>query len=112
MTLIRPTKLSLHLIRISSHREVRGLATTSTTQLRSIRPTNSERSTKQLTPQHIQFALEALHEDGIVLIEQAIQNLDEIAKVDASICRFNQIDARSSVERCDGERCKVPSKSG
>ncbi|KAF8579387.1 hypothetical protein K439DRAFT_1359683 [Ramaria rubella] len=49
--------------------------------LSSIKPTVIEIRAGRLTPQHIQHALEALHEDGMVMIDGAIPQHDQIDKL-------------------------------
>lgn len=61
-------------------RSIRHYASSSS-GLRSIRPSSSEIQQRRLTPQHIQFALESLYEDGIVAVENAIRDHDEIDQV-------------------------------
>ncbi|GAA5991732.1 hypothetical protein JCM11641_004846 [Rhodosporidiobolus odoratus] len=62
----------------------RGLATAATysTSIASIRPTAAEREAKRLTQRNLQTALEALHRDGMVVLEDVVDHgaLDKMNK--------------------------------
>ena len=47
----------------------------------SIQLSESERESQRLSHQNVQRALEALYEDGMVMLDRAIQNTDEIDQV-------------------------------
>ena len=59
----------------------RGNAHIASSGLKSVQPSLSEIKARRLTPQNIQLTLEALHEDGMVMIDRAIPNFDQIKKV-------------------------------
>jgi hypothetical protein len=63
---------------IASHGYASKSDNTSSGSLKSLRPTVSEIQKKRLSLRNVKLALEALHGDGMVMIEDAIPNLDQI----------------------------------
>lgn len=69
---------------LAGGRALAAVAASAAAGLKSIRLSPGESERRRLIPQNVQRVLEALHEDGMVMVENAIPELDEIDRVSDS----------------------------